>query len=70
MICVTREKKVQGKMKQQFDAQLTFSTKLSRPNNNYGMVGRVNFCQKYPNLPAEIFYCVFGCTDQPQNISG
>ena len=32
-------------------------------------LGRVNFCQKQPNMPAEIFYCVFGCTDQPQKIS-
>ena len=33
-------------------------------------VGRVNFCQKHPNISAEIFYCVFGCTDQPQTFSG
>ena len=29
-------------------------------------LGRVNFCQKHPNMPAESFYCVFWCTDQPQ----
>jgi hypothetical protein len=33
------------------------------------LVGRVNFCQKHPNIPAESFYCVFRCTDQPQKIS-
>ena len=32
-------------------------------------VGRVNFCQKHPNMSAESFYCVFWCTDQPQKIS-
>ena len=32
-------------------------------------VGRVNFCQKHPNISAESFYCVFWYTDQPQKIS-
>ena len=32
-------------------------------------LGRVNFCQKHPNIPAESYYCVFRCTDQPQKIS-
>ena len=32
-------------------------------------VGRVNFCQKHPNISAESFYCVFWWTDQPQKIS-
>ena len=33
------------------------------------VVGRVNFCQKHPNMSAESFYCVFWYTDQPQKIS-
>ena len=32
-------------------------------------LGRVNFCQKHPNMSADDFYCVFGCTDQPQQVS-
>ena len=32
-------------------------------------LGRVNFCQKHPNMSADDFYCFFGCTDQPQKIS-
>ena len=32
------------------------------------IVGRVNFCQKHPNMLDESFYCVFWCTDQPQKI--
>ena len=32
-------------------------------------LGRVNFCQKHPNMSAKSFYCVFWCTDQPQKIS-
>ena len=39
------------------------------PDPPYVGVGRVNFCQKLPNIPAESFYCVFWCTDQPQKIS-
>ena len=30
---------------------------------------RVNFGHKHPNKLADVFYCVFGCTDQPQKIS-
>ena len=32
-------------------------------------LGCVIFCQKHPNMPAENFYCVSGCTDQPQKFS-
>ena len=35
----------------------------------HDMLGRVNFCQKHPNMSAESFYCVFWCTDQPQRKS-
>ena len=34
----------------------------------HGGVGRVTFCQKHSNIPAEIFYCVFWCIDQLQKI--
>ena len=34
-----------------------------------GVIGRVNFCQKHTNMLADVFYCVFGCTDQLQQIS-